>query len=93
MAIISNVWPMAPTQRDSSHVTIDGAKLRRHRQLAGKGVTVLAGLAGISQSYLSQIEAGDRPRVSPEVYARLCDALGVTDRTTLMAQPPAPPTP
>ncbi len=77
---------MEPKQRESN-IAIDGAKLRLQRQLAGKGVTVLAGLAGISQSYLSQIEVGDRTRVSPEVYARLCDALNITDRTYLLAEP------
>lgn len=54
---------------------------------------LLARRVGISHTYLSHLERGMRTRVSPAVYGRICDALGITDRTTLMAQPPAPPEP
>jgi transcriptional regulator with XRE-family HTH domain len=82
---------MAPTQRDSSRVAIDGAKVRRTRQLQGTDLTLLASRAGISQSYLSQIESGQRLRLGAALFAQLCDALEVTDRTTLMATPPTDP--
>ena len=78
---------MAPKQRESPNVAIDGAKLRHARHLAGLGQTPLATKAGVSQSYISAIEDGTRTRVSPEIYARLCDALDITDRTTLMTEP------
>lgn len=82
---------MAPKQRDSPGIAIDGAKVKHARYLAGLDQVPLAKRAGLSQSYLSAIETGARTRVSASAYARLCDALGVTDRTTLMAQPPTDP--
>lgn len=33
----------------------------------------------ISWGYLSQIELGHRPTVSPPVFVRICDALGLAD--------------
>ncbi len=82
---------MDDTARDSPHVAVDGVKLRHARKIAGLTQAGLADAAGISAVYISRIESGAL-RVTPPVYAKLCDALGVTDRTTLMAQP-APPTP
>jgi transcriptional regulator with XRE-family HTH domain len=76
---------MAATQRDSPNIAIDGAKLRLTRQLRGTGVVLLAERAGVSHTYIGQLERGERERVSPAVYAKICDALGVTDRTELMA--------
>lgn len=63
---------------------IDGAKVRELRKLSGKTVTVLADTCEITSQYLSMIERGDRPTVSPAVFARICDALGVTDRRQLL---------
>jgi transcriptional regulator with XRE-family HTH domain len=79
---------MAPTQRDSPNIAIDGAKLRLTRQLNGTGIMLLAERVGVSHTYIGQLERGQRVRVSPEVYVRLCDALGIADRTYLMAKPP-----
>lgn len=64
-------------------VEIDGAKLRELRQLSGDTLTTFAPKCGISLQYLSQIERGQRPRVSPPAYARICVALGVS-RTALL---------
>lgn len=58
-------------------VAIDGAKVRELRQLAGHSITAFAPKCGVSFQYVSQIERGDRPRVSPEVFVRICDALGI----------------
>lgn len=82
---------MAPKQRDSPPVAvaIDGAKLKQARYMAGLDQVPLAQRAGVSQSYISAIESGARTRVSASIYARICDALGVTDRTALMTDPPA----
>lgn len=63
---------------------IDGAKLRRLRKIAGLSVTDAAAKFGISVSYLSAIERGHRPTVAPATYARICDAMDVVDRSSLL---------
>lgn len=68
-------------------VEIDGAKLRELRQLRGETLAKFAATCGISTQYLSQVERGDRPRVSPPVYGRICAALKLTgpwQRRTLL---------
>jgi len=45
------------------------------RELAGYKKSALASLAGISPSYLTEMEKGDKPG-SPEVIKKLADALG-----------------
>jgi hypothetical protein len=49
---------MAPTSGDGLFI---GAQVSYWRQRRGKSQRVLAGLAGMSQPYLSQIESGKRP--------------------------------
>jgi transcriptional regulator with XRE-family HTH domain len=71
-------------ERESAAVAVNGADIRRRRKLRGWTVTHLALRCGISQQYLSFIERGDRDRVSPPVFARLCDELGVENRSELM---------
>lgn len=66
-------------------VDIRGDLVRELRKLAGDNLIVFAPKAGITFQYLSQIERGKRRSVSPEVFARICDALGVADRRELMA--------
>lgn len=61
-------------------VQIDGDQLRTKRKLAGHALTDFAALAGISFQYLSLIERGDRAGVSPPVFARICDALGIAEQ-------------
>ncbi|WP_080636009.1 helix-turn-helix domain-containing protein [Salinispora mooreana] len=58
-----------------SGVEIDGAALRERRKLAGLTLTILAERAGLSLGYLSQIERGIKPTVSPPLFRRLADAL------------------
>ncbi|WP_328339459.1 helix-turn-helix domain-containing protein [Micromonospora sp. NBC_00421] len=68
-------------------VEIDGAKLRELRQLRGETLAEFAASCDISLQYLSQVERGDRPRVSPPVYARICRTLRLTgprQRRTLL---------
>lgn len=84
---------MDQAERASPHVAVDGTLLRRHRHLRGLSQGGLGDLAGVSPTLISKIENGRRLHIQPETYAKLCDALGVTDRTELMATPPAPPTP
>jgi transcriptional regulator with XRE-family HTH domain len=61
----------------SAAVEIDGAQVRERRKLLGENLVSFADKCGIGFQYLSQIERGDRPRVSPPTFARICDALGV----------------
>jgi transcriptional regulator with XRE-family HTH domain len=70
---------------DSPMVRIDRRKLRSLRQTSGLSQLELADKVGISFGYLGHLERGTRLRVSPRVLALLCDALGVQDRTELMA--------
>jgi transcriptional regulator with XRE-family HTH domain len=53
-----------------------GATLRRHRHAQQRTLREVAEAAGISLTYLSEIERG-RKEASSEVLAALCDALGV----------------
>lgn len=66
-------------------VRIDRRKLRSLRQISGLSQLELADRAGVSFGYVGHLERGTRLRVSPGVLADLCDALGVQDRTELMA--------
>jgi transcriptional regulator with XRE-family HTH domain len=79
---------MTPRLRRSRNVAIDGGKITDARVAAGLTQRQLAAKAGMSQSYISGIELGERLRMRPLPYARLCDALGIADRTYLMAKPP-----
>ena len=71
---------------DSPRVRIDRVELRRTRKLNGLTYADLARLADISFGYVGLIERGERTSVSPPVFVRLCDALGVQDRTKLLAK-------
>jgi transcriptional regulator with XRE-family HTH domain len=55
-----------------------GGSLRHHRAVLGLTQNALARRAGVSQAYLSQVEAGRRVRVSASILLQLADALGVT---------------
>lgn len=65
-------------------VEIDGTKLRELRKLTGHTLIDFAPKCGVSFQFLSQIERGDKLRVSPPTYARICDALGLDDRRELL---------
>jgi transcriptional regulator with XRE-family HTH domain len=71
------------TNPHHSTVSIDGAKVRELRKTSGLNLVDLAPKCGISFQYLSQIERGDRPRVRPPTFARICKALGVDRRKLL----------
>ena len=57
-----------------------GWYVRLRRRELGLSVTALAEKAGMSQSYLSQIETGDRGNPSPESLTSLAAALEVSPR-------------
>jgi transcriptional regulator with XRE-family HTH domain len=64
-------------------VEVNGDELRERRQLAGYTLAGFAAKCGLSLQFLSELERGTK-RVSPPNYARICDALGVTDRRELL---------
>lgn len=58
--------------------TSTGRQLRQIRLARGKSLTVIAGLAGISASYLSRLESGDRALDRRSLIAALANALDVS---------------
>jgi len=56
-----------------------GPRIRKLRREARLSMEKLAGLVGISQPYLSQIERGDR-QCPLDVLDRICETLGLTLR-------------
>lgn len=71
---------------ESPSVEIDGPEVRRRRKLLGENLAPFAERCKISDAYLSHIELERRETVSPDVFGRICDALGVAkkDRHTLV---------
>jgi transcriptional regulator with XRE-family HTH domain len=70
----------------TSGVEIHGDKLRELRKQRGETLTEFALRCDISFGYLSQVERRVRERVSPPVFARICDALDIpfNDRSALV---------
>src|ERR687887_306740 len=56
--------------------TVIGAALRRRRQAQGRTLREVAAVAGVSLTYLSEVERG-RKEASSEVLEAICDALGL----------------
>ncbi|BCJ37943.1 transcriptional regulator [Actinocatenispora thailandica] len=75
--------------RGDAHI---GTRVRYWRGRRGLSQVALAGLAGMSQAYLSQIETGARTVDSRATLARLAEALQVTT-ASLEGQPADPRTP
>jgi transcriptional regulator with XRE-family HTH domain len=65
-------------------VQIAGGLVRTLRKRSGDNLVTFAPKAGISVQYLSLIELGRRPTVSPKVFGQICDALNVTNRDDLI---------
>jgi transcriptional regulator with XRE-family HTH domain len=73
-----------------------GARIRRRRKVLGLTAKELARLAGVSPSYVSQLEHGTQDRPSLDVLSTLASALGVPPAELLGELPPlviAPETP
>lgn len=62
---------------------IDGDRIRELRKQSGLTVTALARRIGITPQYLSQIERGHRPTVSPPMFAQIRATMGVETETLL----------
>lgn len=67
-------------------VTQDGDEIRRRRDAAGLTQEQLAKRVGRSSAYIAQIETRTRvKRISRQLHARLCQALGVREDALLIA--------
>jgi transcriptional regulator with XRE-family HTH domain len=65
----------APTSYAPSGVEINGAAVREARKRAGMTLTMLAERVDLTVGYLSQIERGKKPTVSPPAFVRIAGAL------------------
>lgn len=74
-----------PPGTEPPGVAVNGRAVRTRRKLLGLYMADLAAKCDISEGYVSHIELGRRQFVSPPVFAALCDALGVEDRSELLA--------
>ena len=68
-----------------------GVALKHARQARGLTVTELARRCGISKSYLSQIETGDRPAPPPDLLWKLANHVSSDPTDLLMASGRVPP--
>lgn len=73
-----------PSRAAPANVEIDGDAVRDQRKRLGKSITDMAPEASMSVGYLSQIERGRRPTVSPKYFLQLAKALGLADRPHLI---------
>lgn len=71
-----------------SGVEIDGPRLREMRKQRGETLQAFADRCGISFGYLGQVERSTRPHISPPMFVRICDALGIAeaDRPTMLVR-------
>ncbi|GIM90359.1 helix-turn-helix domain-containing protein [Paractinoplanes toevensis] len=69
-------------------VEINGDKVRVLRKLRGQSMADFAARCKFSVGYLSHIELKRRPRVSPEAFAAICDALDIPagERDTMLTR-------
>lgn len=64
---------------EATGVNVAGGNLRRLRKIKGIGMGAFAKSVEISYGYLSQIERGHRPSISPEAFDRICNRLDLTE--------------
>jgi len=69
------------------NVKVNGAALREIRKLAGFSGEGLAEAVGCSGAYVSLLETDPDRSCSPGMFARICDALRLDDRTVLLRTP------
>jgi transcriptional regulator with XRE-family HTH domain len=68
-------------------IEVNGYALRELRIRSGLAVLDLANQVGVKRPYIAKIELGHSRRVSPKVYNALLEALSITDRRVLLANP------
>lgn len=66
--------PLPPT------IEVDGAAIRARRKELGLTIATLADRANMSLQYVSQLERGDRSRMSPPLFRLLVAALQMRRR-------------
>jgi len=76
-----------PSNAAPAAVEINGFALREIRVRSGVETLSLAEQIGVSRSYITRLELGQRERVSPRIYQALLSALFIRDRRTLLANP------
>lgn len=70
---------MTTSNPSPAGIAIDGAKVRKARMLRGHNLKDFAPQCGISFTYLSQLERGDRRTVSPRTFVAICNALDINE--------------
>jgi transcriptional regulator with XRE-family HTH domain len=68
-------------------IEVNGYAIRELRIRSGVGVAELAEQVKVKRPYVAKIELGHSRRVSPRVFQALLDALSITDRRVLLANP------
>jgi transcriptional regulator with XRE-family HTH domain len=68
-------------------VGIHGYALRELRIRSGLGVAELAAQIDVTRAYIAKLELGHSRRVSPKTYNALLEALSISDRRVLLANP------
>lgn len=67
-----------PNQQPSYlSVAVNGAAIRLRRVELGETLVALASRVPMSFTYLSDVELGRRPSVSPKMFGQLREALGI----------------
>lgn len=77
--------------RDAGSVRVHGPALRYIRQLSGRTIGSLAREAGVSTSFLAQVERGVRPGMTTPVFEVLVRELQISDPRVLMSNPSVAP--
>jgi transcriptional regulator with XRE-family HTH domain len=77
--------------RPSSTFQVDRAAIRTRRKELGMTQVMCATAAGISRSYLAEIEAGHRKHMRPPTYAGLRTALHIQADDMQLLAPAAEP--
>lgn len=68
-------------------IEVNGFAIRELRIRSGLGVAELAAQVGVQRPYVAKIELGHSRRVSPKVFTALMQALTITDRRVILANP------
>lgn len=79
--------PRPPIEPARASVPVDGRAVRAKRKAKGLTMVELAAGSGISRSYVSMIERGERGTVSPAVVTALATRLGVAERSLRLRSP------
>lgn len=80
MATLTRMSQQPDAPSPPANVAVNGAAIRARRIELGENLVKFAPRVPLSFQYLSQIELGRRPRVSPRTFRLLAEALDMTDR-------------